>query len=388
MSETSRRKIGIFGTFDVRNWGDLLFPLLAQEELTRRLGEIEIIPFSYRSKNKDNWFYDVTSLDLLPEPVNDLDAIIIGGGHLIRFDKQVAPGYFPGNPRIHHPTAYWLLPALLGIAAGVPVIWNAPSSSKNLPQWAVEMLKPALHGSSYVAVRDTISRRELLRFAPGCEIKVVPDTAFGIKNIVAPKTPSSEYRELLERNNIKSPYVLLQASERTAKFKTPIHAARKELSDHQFVEIEIGPEIGDSIGGYDTWNLTDHVAIQSWPSPLCLAELVAHSSGAIATSLHLSLTSIAFGNPIMRPHERPESKYAPLEEHQTVIPMKRREPDSAEQFAKLVRNHTGSAALASVTNQLSRHWQRVANAITSDPPPQVELGTPESLMRLPFNLEP
>jgi lipopolysaccharide transport system ATP-binding protein len=33
-------QIGICGTFDVANYGDLLFPLIAESELTERLGAL------------------------------------------------------------------------------------------------------------------------------------------------------------------------------------------------------------------------------------------------------------------------------------------------------------------------------------------------------------
>ena len=380
-------KVGIFGTFDVENWGDLLFPLLAQRALSDRLVGVEVIPFSYRGKTAADWFYEVTSLDGLPRPVADLDAILVGGGHLIRFDKEVAPGYVPGNPLVHHPTAYWLLPALLGIAAGVPVVWNGPSASADLPAWAEPLLNPALRYSAYVAVRDAASREELLAFAPGCQIDVVPDTAFGITGLIDTASPSPEFESLVERNGIRRPYILLQASDRAAEFAAPIHAARAALPDYQIVEIEIGPEIGDRCGCYDDWGMHDHTKVSPWPSPSCLAELVAHSSGAIATSLHLSVASIAFGHPVLRPREKPASKYAPLEEHGSVVPMKRKEPEGGEVFAQLVKDGAGSGALPGVLDQVAAHWDRVAALVRSGRGEPVALGAPEFLLHLPFYLE-
>jgi hypothetical protein len=84
-------EIGMCGTFDVQNYGDLLFPLIAQAELTRRLGPITLHRFSYFEKALPDWPYRVTSIAALPKVAEMLDGMIIGGGHLIRFDKQVAP---------------------------------------------------------------------------------------------------------------------------------------------------------------------------------------------------------------------------------------------------------------------------------------------------------
>ena len=88
-------RIGVVGTFDVRNYGDLLFPLVAEGELRRRLGAVKVQPFSYHAKKPPDWPYAVTSVADLPEVVANLDAMLIGGGFLIRFDKDVAPDYEP-----------------------------------------------------------------------------------------------------------------------------------------------------------------------------------------------------------------------------------------------------------------------------------------------------
>jgi lipopolysaccharide transport system ATP-binding protein len=111
-------EIGIAGTFDVQNLGDLLFPIIAEAELRHRLGPLNVHRFSYAEKHPPDWPYRVESVAALPQRTADLDAMLIGGGHLIRFDKAVAPGYGPPHPDIHHPTGYWLMPALLALQRG------------------------------------------------------------------------------------------------------------------------------------------------------------------------------------------------------------------------------------------------------------------------------
>lgn len=117
-------QIGIFGTFDVANYGDLLFPIIAEEELTNRLGAVKFHRFSYHARTPPQWPYEVISLSELPELADSLDAVLIGGGFIIRFDKFIAPDYGPPNPSIHHPTGYWLSPALIALQHGIPLIWN------------------------------------------------------------------------------------------------------------------------------------------------------------------------------------------------------------------------------------------------------------------------
>src|SRR5437870_1060894 len=121
-----RFEVGICGTFDVANYGDLLFPLIAEAELRERLAAVTLHRFSYHARKPPEWPYEVTSLRLLPQMIHRLDGMLIGGGFLIRFDKEVAPGYLPPTPEIHHPTGYWLTPALMALQHNVPLVWNAP----------------------------------------------------------------------------------------------------------------------------------------------------------------------------------------------------------------------------------------------------------------------
>ena len=92
-------QIGLFGTFDVENYGDLLFPLIAEAELTERLGTVNLHRFSYNDKAPPDWPYKVTSVVDLPQMASALDGVLVGGGFIIRFDKEVAPAYGPPTSR-------------------------------------------------------------------------------------------------------------------------------------------------------------------------------------------------------------------------------------------------------------------------------------------------
>jgi hypothetical protein len=380
-------KVGIFGTFDLQNWGDLLFPLIAQKSLSHHIEGVEVVANSYRRKTRANWYYEVEALTDLPNLIRRYDAILIGGGHVVRFDKLIAYGdYYPTDKSVHHPTGYWLLPALLAANAGIPVIWNGPSTSRGLPDWAGPMLSPALEWSQYIAVRDEVSKSELRRFAPTKEVSVVPDTAFGIEQLVSADSPTPEYQKMRHQFGLDRPYVLLQASSRASEFRVPIERARALLPDIQFIEISVGPDIGDVLGVYNDWGLKDHAVVEEWPSPIGLAELVCHSSGVIGTSLHLSLTSLAFGHPVLRPLDKEDSKYIPLREHRLLYSMSRKKAEAAEQFVDhVLSNDFGNPAMDSVKERLETHWKKVTEAIHSKPQ---SLGhSDQFLMELPDFLE-
>src|SRR6202000_320684 len=88
-------RVGVVGTFDVENYGDLLFPLIARRELAERLGNVELIAFPYGAKAAAEWPFAVAPVSDLPRLAPSLDGMLIGGGFLARFDKHVAEGYLP-----------------------------------------------------------------------------------------------------------------------------------------------------------------------------------------------------------------------------------------------------------------------------------------------------
>jgi lipopolysaccharide transport system ATP-binding protein len=80
-------RVGIAGTFDVENYGDLLFPLIAEAAFARRGTPIQLLPFSPNSRSGPSWPFRVYSTEELPGLLPNVAALLIGGGQIIRFDK-------------------------------------------------------------------------------------------------------------------------------------------------------------------------------------------------------------------------------------------------------------------------------------------------------------
>src|SRR5688572_13223564 len=154
-------RIGMVGTFDVANFGDLLFPLVARQELARRLGPVEICPYSYNARSAASWPFAVSPLDRLAAEIGTLDLLLVGGGDIIRFDPLIALNYRPNSPDIHHPTGFWLAPIFLAHTAKVPVAWNAPGLPLEIPSWAHALVRASVAVSAYVSVRDQASHDRL-----------------------------------------------------------------------------------------------------------------------------------------------------------------------------------------------------------------------------------
>ena len=353
-------QIGITGTFDVENYGDLLFPLLAEEELRRRLGAVNLHRFSYWEKQPPEWPYAVTSVAELPRMIDRLDGLLIGGGFLIRFDERVADGYGPPSPEIHHPTGYWLTPALMALDRGIPVVWNAPGMHCNdIPPWAEPLLELALRESAYVSVRDEPSKAALTRFADG--IEVMHDSGFGISRLV-PRGESAEMRRVRKMAGLTKPYIVVQPVRwRDDGFPQFLKANRKQFANYQLLGLPIGPVLGDSWDFFGEAK-SDFARLPFWPDPLLLAEIISNAAGAIGYSYHLAITALAAGVPVFTSVDLSAGKFTALAKFDTLHPLSSIHGSADAFFARLGRKTPSAAALATLP-ALDAHWDRIAGAI-------------------------
>ncbi len=365
-------QVGLAGTFDVENYGDLLFPLLAEAELSERLGPLRLHCFSYETKTADGWPFPVTSVTELPRIARDLDALIVGGGFLVRFDKDVAPGYGPPLG-IHHPTGYWLSPALIALQHDVPVLWNAPGVLyESLPAWADPLMELAFSQSAYIAVRDEPSREALSRFVGRDRISVVPDTAFGLGRRLA-SPPSREARRLLEAAGLTGPYVVLQGARNLGSFQRFLKRYSSQIGELRFLALPIGPANRDDTAVLDH-DLPGLVTLPSWPHPLLLAEILRQAEAVVGSSFHLAITALTAGVPVFSPVDLSSGKYPGLAGFETIRPLPGNASDASDTadtadtgdpaafFSRLGR----TAVLPQVEAAAARvgeHWDRMADIL-------------------------
>ncbi|HLG14271.1 MAG TPA: polysaccharide pyruvyl transferase family protein [Blastocatellia bacterium] len=356
-------QIALFGTFDVENYGDLLFPLIAEAELTERLGSITLHRFSYHAKTPPDWPYTVTSMSELPRIASSLDGALIGGGFIIRFDKEVAPGYGPPTPTIHHPTGYWLTPALIALQHGIPVMWNAPGMHCNdIPAWADPLMELVLENSRYISVRDKLSQAALARFIDKSRLIVMPDTGFGVSRLVDERRPSLEFSRLREASGLTEPYILVQAVRGLEPFLSFVRNHSRRLRDFRFLVLPMGPVLGDheSIVGDDLPGL---VRLPTWPHPLVLAELISQAAAVVGLSYHMSITALACGVPVFTSADLAVGKYTALSDFETVYALPAETTTDAQQFTARLGKTAPSAKARAALDQLSYHWDRIATII-------------------------
>jgi hypothetical protein len=389
-NSSSERKnhweIGICGAFDVANYGDLLFPLIAEAELRRRLGNITLRRFSYYSKTLPLWPYEVTPLSELPEMLPSLDGLLIGGGSLVRFDKDAAPGYEAPDSNIHHPTGDWLSPALMALQHNVPLAWNSPGvGGGDAPDWARPLLEIALGLSPYVSVRDELSRAALQPLT--CQaIALVPDTAFGLPNLLDLRgAPSAEFARITKTYGLEGPYIVLQTNRGFEPLIRMIRNQPERFDKFQFLALPVSPEFEGHSRDADG-DLPRAIRLAERPDPLVIAELISRSDAAVGDNLHLNICALAAGVPVFRRVDLSTAEFNGLKDFETIFLLP---PDGHVEvdwfLARVGRKPSSSAALAAL-GALDHHWNRIA-AIFQQEKPQTAPALSRFWQSLPGLLE-
>jgi len=357
-------QVAIFGTFDVENYGDLLFPVIAQAQLTQRLGAVELHRFSYNAKSPPHWPYTVTSVNDLPEVAAQLDGVLIGGGFIIRFDKVVAHGYMPPNSGIHHPTGYWLSPALIAHQHGVPVIWNAPGMHCNdIPEWGKPLLKMALEYSPCIRVRDEPSRKSLNGLSPAADIQVLPDTAFGLPDLIDEQHPSKAFAELREAYGLDKPYIVIQPIHVVEPLLQLFEKHPQVLSGYRLLVLPIGPVLGDHPLLVSS-RIPGTLTLPFWPAPLLLAEILGHAQAVIGHSYHLAISALVFGVPVFSTADLSTGKYTALANMAQMHALPQAEELTEHWFRSRLGKREPSAAITAMRVELASYWDHVATIIT------------------------
>ncbi len=379
-------QISICGTFDVENYGDLLFPLIAQKELSDRLGEVRLHRFSYHQKTSSEWPFEVTSLVDFPKMISEVDGVLIGGGHILRFDKLIAKNYFPPSPQIHHPTGYWLSPILAAVTNGLPVAWNAPGMLGRVPAWAAQLVELAVRNSNYVSVRDRESKRALKRYAGETPLRIVPDTAFGISRLLS-DVPSQDYETLCRERGLTKPYIVVQATAPLLPFYRFALRHPSLFPGFQILLVASGPMLGDDVALFG--EPPSHVIqMQRLPHPMLLAELIRGARFVVADSLHVSISALALRVPLCRPADRLFGKYALLKDFDGVFTYSkwRIKP---EPFLSALQWPRAGRQLPAIEEQLKQHWDTIASVVsTNSARTPIPASSVELWQRMPSLLEP
>ncbi len=254
-----------FGTFDVSNYGDLLFPLLAKQELddSYRFGLRAVSPISSAPPGLNDCAPCTGTLDLV-QGAEDVDGAFIGGGNIIHCTpSRLAPYVAAGRGSLAYGDL-WIGPTIL-LPEHVPIAWNAPGVPGPFEKAHHELVRAALKRTNYLSVRDEISRQYLLDVWNDADIAIVPDSAWTINRLWTLEDLKFEYESLFSRLGITVP-------DRTIVF----HLNRRYLGDKGLKAV--GKQL-------------DSIAEQMSARPLLIAFAPCHGDDTLAREVAASMAS-------------------------------------------------------------------------------------------------
>lgn len=292
--------IAQFGTFEVENYGDRLFPIVVEKELALRSPDLKLKLFSPLADQG----LGVSSI--LDKGEEKIDAIVVGGGDIISFSTDIAAIYnndWKGSFSAH--SACFALPGIYR-QSGIPLIWNAPGIPADFNEDQAWLVKLLADETDYLSVRDEISKERLKKAGVSKEIHVVPDTVLSLPKHFSKEGLRGSAEKVLSSfaMQIGQPIVIqvhpYYIQDHIAEI-TEMLSQVKQLTSSPILLLPIGRCHNDHVvlekieqAGKGQFQL-----ISKYLETLEVAAVIAHAKAFIGTSLHGAITAFAYGVPFL-----------------------------------------------------------------------------------------
>ncbi|HEX8207672.1 MAG TPA: polysaccharide pyruvyl transferase family protein [Solirubrobacteraceae bacterium] len=367
-------RLAHFGTFDVENYGDLLFPLVVARRLEGLATEIVHVSPVGGPPVWDDCVATVAPSGLDPET---LDAVLVGGGNIVHAGPAGVPDYREdGLTWLLAYAGLWTEPARLAARHGIPVAWNAPGVPQPFSPRVAEVVRWAAAQSALLTVRDRHSLRRLRDAGVEEPVGVVPDTAFDVADLFTAAELDEAYaRAFADRGRERPDRALaVHVNERDLGDDA---AATAGVIDRLAADLDAVPVLvalgrchGDAAVAHDVASRleADHVVVDRLTSLREAVAILARSDAYAGSSLHGLVTALAFGRPavaVAREQDEGRGHFSGL-----LQPFRLEERLVADWGATtpdLLRPHRDAAALARVAPTaraaLDAHWARVTEAL-------------------------
>jgi polysaccharide pyruvyl transferase WcaK-like protein len=364
----------ITGMFDMRNFGDLMFPLIAQHRLSR-IG-IDVVPVSPTGlpTGLADAMHSIGIRDMLAgEPV--ARGILIGGGYIIHTHTMS----FLERYRVEGVESFigpglWLGATLAAGIGNIPVIWNAPGVPHPLVQNQRGLIEAALRAADYVSLRDS-GAVELLAAPDDVKVEIVPDTVVEIPHIWSRQSLETPFKSLIARKGGDSGarYCALHFRDRSIANLGPDGAAAlidRFAKAHRVVPILIA--IGqahddDAVARNIVRHLKSAHILLDDPSGLIeIAAAIAQSSFYVGASLHGYIVAAAYGVPgvlVARPSYRKFQGF--LDHTGRHEDLARDWPQAFDKAAQAAKEGVSVRVPDSVFEKLDLHWNGIGEALSS-----------------------
>lgn len=338
-------RIAHFGTFDVDNYGDLLFPHLAEW----RLPETTLVNVSPTGATPA--FSDSRpSISVATAREEDFDYFIVGGGNIVNFRVSSLTRY-ESIPRQAY-ASLWLGAAQQASEARRPLAFNGPSISQAQPgNLERRLLVGAVSGAAYAAFRD----EESIKNVAAASAVLIPDTAFDLGRMWPledgrPPPPSGSIAVHLNERYIQSIQGTAGVLDSLARrFEGPLRL------------VPIGPCHGDPETAHRVAAaMSTPASVEPVTTLRAMASAIADSELYIGSSMHGFITALAYGRrAVLVLNESPMHKFLGVIRAAGLSPAA-----IATSWAALLATDTLGVSLSrearsDIYAALDRHWHCV-----------------------------
>lgn len=313
--------IGLLGTFDLENFGDLLFPAIAAMELTRRLPGARVVPLSPLG------FLHPTPVPrdpVVPLPTYSsggtaslaqaFDCLMIGGGDIVHRDDRALASFYDIDPGLlmrRAPSRYFVEGLGEELEARCPVAWNAVGVPSELAPADAARLRSVCAGRPYLSVRDEQSLRRVEAAGVTQPVAVVPDSVLLLSRLVGPDEVVQRFDGLRSRREYPAagrPLVVQGHAGLLPWVGVVGHALARFAQTRDRLDVVIlstGPchhdeEFGEALAK----SLEGHPLVTVYQLPTTapcedLIAAIANSEGFVGSSLHGAITAFATARPFL-----------------------------------------------------------------------------------------
>lgn len=339
-------KVAHFGTFDVDNYGDLLFPKIAEWRIPN-VDWLHVSPIGVKPAFVDS----VTPLCVNEICDYEIDAVIVGGGNILHFEKATIDAY--KNISNYAYSSLWLGAARVAIKKNIPLIFNGPSIS-NLTKGYLEryIFNQVFKNSDYISLREEYSSRLFTKYPSN----IIPDTVIDISRMW-PK----------EDKIISEDYVVIHVNDRyVTNFKDTLSAIEKisKSLKAKIVLLPIGPCHGDLFLAKRLAQASSlDIHLETTLSLKSFAMLIANAKAYVGSSMHGYITAFSYDVPgLMVLNNSPLHKFTGLLDvvgiQKEVICVSWN--DAVKQIESL---YSSDINPATYFNRLDMHWDKIISII-------------------------
>ncbi len=293
-----------FGTFDVANYGDLLFPLLAQKRLDSLKARVTAVSPRGSCRVWEDCF-PAHGSDHILEITDAPNGVLIGGGNIITLKPSRLPDYDHGSLPLFAYPDIWVGASSLA-EKDIPVCWNAPGVPIAFSSEQKPLVRDCIERCSYVSVRDQQSRNLLLDAHPDADVSVFPDPAWEVSRLWTTSQLDQAYQKMFTSRgqdaspraisvHLNSRYMASESNEKVARHLDTI--ARR--FDAQMILLAIGPCHRDDALARKVGNLmtTGPLVVDEPASLIEIASGISNSLVYVGSSMHGLITGFSFGVP-------------------------------------------------------------------------------------------